>query len=406
MQFLEKISRRGSVTEVLPRQSLQVARGVAQFSSDLKRRIGWFGISFVLFVFAPAFLCLLYLTFLASPQYESEARFVVRTAETNAPNVNDQLSGFGALTALAGVKSTVQDAYIVTDYIRSRSIIEDLGGKAKLIEIFGRANIDMISRLRANKSLEDTLYYWRRQVTASIDTQSNVITLRVLAYSPDDAKTLAQQIVRRSEELVNDISIRNRTDAYARAEIEVQRALQRLSTMRVALLSFRTKASTIDPVQSATSLSETLTQLTREKLALEANRVSLENVLDKTAPTVRFLGTQIDALNRQIGEIQSRLTGHVKGLETSASQLADYEDLKLQSMFAEKLLEIAQSSLDRARLEVEKQQLYMMTVVKPTTPEESRYPRPIVGSMIFLVLCLVIWSMVSLVLASIFDHAQ
>jgi capsular polysaccharide transport system permease protein len=406
MPSLQKTGAQGSALDALPKRSLQAAQRAVELSAALQRRIGWFGVSFLIFVIVPTFLTLLYLTFLASDQYESEARFVVRSGDTSGPSMQDHLSGLGSLTALTGIKSTAQDAFIVTDYIRSRTIIEDLGGKAKAYEFFAPRGADLLSRLRANKSLEDVLLYWRRQVTASIDTQSNVITLRAVAFSPEDAKKLTEQIVQKSESLVNDISVRNRADAYARAEIEVQRALQRLATMRVALLSFRTKASTIDPLLSATSIGETLTLLTREKIALEANRVSLKGVLDANAPSIRFITSQIESLERQIEELQSRLTGRVKGLETSAAQLADYEDLKLQSMFAEKLLEIAQSGLDRARLEVEKQQLYLMLVVKPTMPEEARYPRPIVGSLMIFALCIVIWSMISLIIASIYDHAN
>lgn len=407
MQVLEKLGSKSFALEVLPRQSILAAKGAVRLSVAVKRRIGVLGISFLLAVLFPSFLSFLYLTFIASPQYESEARFVVRTGESaSSPSLTDALSGFGSLTALTGIKSTAQDAFIVTDYIRSRTIIEDLGGKTAAYEIFGKSGIDLVSRLRGNKSLEDILYYWRRQVTASIDTQSNVITLRTLAFTPQDARALAERIVQKSEALVNDISVRTRADAYARAEVEVQRALQRLSAMRVALLSFRTKTSTIDPAASAASIGETLTQLTRERVALEANRVSLQDVLNADAPSIRFLTSQIESLNRQIDELQSRLTGRVKGLETTAAQLADYEDLKLQSMFAEKLLEIAQSSLDRARMEIDRQQLYLMHVVKPTLPEEARYPRPVVGTLIFFTLCLVIWSMITLIAASIYDHTQ
>jgi capsular polysaccharide transport system permease protein len=174
--------------------------------------------------------------------------------------------------------------------------------------------------------------------------------------------------------------------------------------MRAALLTFRTSSSTIDPISSAASIGGTIAQLTREKIALEANRNSLLNMLNADSPTVRFMGTQIDALDSQIKSLQARLTGHVQGLQTTASQLADFEDLKLQSMFAEKLLELSQSSLERARAEIEKQQLFLVTIVRPPLPEEARYPRQFVGTLMIFVICLVLWSMVTLVTASIRDH--
>ena len=380
---------------------LDVARNTAVSAVELSRRVGPLVTTFIICVCLPAAISFLYLLLIASPQYESEARFAVRKSETPMAGALDSIA---MMTSLTGTKATSQDAYIVADYIRSRTLIDDLGGKATINKLYSQSHTDWLSRFSLSSSLEDALYYWRRKVTVVLDTQSSVLTLRVHAFSKNEAQNLAEEIIKRSEALVNEISVRARADSYARAEAEVQRALQRLATMRAALLSFRTSSNTIDPVQSASSISATLATLSREKIALEANKVTLLNMMAADSPSVRYITTQIDAIDNQIKSLQSRLTGHVKGLETAASQLSDYEDLKLRSMFAEKLLELSQASLERARLESEKQQLYLVTVVRPTQPEENKYPRPIIGTLLIFALCLVIWSMISLVVASIRDH--
>lgn len=375
--------------------------GISQASKKFSRGLGLFGLSFCAFVLVPTLITFLYTLTLASEQFVSEARFAVRSPDVKPSPASDALS---MLSSFTGVRSTTQDAFIVADYIRSRTIIEDLGGKSVAAEIYSRRSIDWLSRLKTDASLEDTLFYWRRKVLVAIDTQSNIVTLRVIAFSRQEAKTLADRIIERSEALVNEISLRSRRDAYARAETEVQLAMQRLGTLRAALLSFRNKANVIDPLAGAASIGETLTLLTREKITLESNRSSLRKSIDENSPTIRFLSTQIDSIDKQIALLQSRLTGHVKGLETAASQLADYEDLKLQSQFAEKLLEISQGSLERARREHQQQQLYLVAVVQPTTPEEATYPRPAIDPAIAFSICLVIWSMVTLVMGSIRDH--
>jgi capsular polysaccharide transport system permease protein len=383
-------------------RNLATVRSAIAVVVEVPRKIGLFATSFIACVVIPAVLSFFYLTFIASYQYESEAKFAVRTAsESKNPVSSDALA---MLSNITGNRATSQDAYIVADYIRSQSIIEHIGGKSVLIAAYSGKDVDWFSRLKAAASIEDMHKYWKRKILVSIDTQSTIVTLRVLAYSPGTAKAIADKILQRSEILVNEISLRSRGDAYARAEAEVQSALQRLAMMRTALLTFRTRSSTIDPASTAASIGETLAALTREKIALEANRSSLLTMLNAESPTVRFIGTQIDALEFQIKALQSRLTGHVKGLETAASQLADFEDLKLQSMFAEKLLELSQSSLERARAEIEKQQLFLVTIVQPPLPEEERYPRPIIGTLMIFVLFLIVWSMITLVVASIRDH--
>ena len=373
-----------------------------RWNSHLSRQLGILWYTFTAFVCVPAVLTLAYLLLIASPEYESEARFAVRGASENRnAAVTDTLA---MLATAVGGRSSAQDSFIVADYIRSRTIIEDLGGKHIVESIYSTRGADWLSRLVADKPLEDVWEYWRSKVSAVIDTQSNVLTLRVRAFAPSDAKQLADKILQRSEQLVNDISERARRDALSRAEVEVDLALQRLAEIRAALLEFRTGSNTIDPVGSAASLSETLTALSREKITLESNREALKGVMDKDAPTMRHLSSQIDAVDQQIKILQEKLTSPAKDGSAISGQLAVYEDLQLQGQFAEKLFTISQAGFEKARAEQDKQQLYLMTIVRPTMPEEATYPKPFINTGIVFALCLMLWSMVALVAASIGDH--
>lgn len=383
-------------------RAVTALRSVAILNLVAYRRLGLLGYSFVVFVCFPAAIYFFYLVVLASPEYESEARFAVRgSSESRNTAITDALS---ALSTAIGGRSTAQDSFIVADYIRSRTIIEDLGGKEVVENIYAKKDVDWLSRLSKGLSLEDVWEHWRRKVTAIIDTQSNVITLRARAYTEADAKALADKILHRSELLVNEISERSRRDALLRAEAEVNLALQRLSRIRASLLEFRTESSTIDPVSSATSLSETLTALSREKIKLEGNHESLRGVMDQNAPTMRFLATQIESVEQQIKNLQEKLTSRTKDAGAISGQLAVYEDLQLQSQFAEKLFTISQASFEKARVEQDKQQLYLVTIVRPTMPEEATYPKPLISAGVVFALCFMLWSMVTLVAASIRDH--
>lgn len=368
----------------------------------VRRRLGLLRYSFILCVCLPALVYFAYLLLIASAEYEAEARFAVRgPSETRNTAITEALA---SLSSVVGGRSTAQDSFIVADYIRSRTIIKDLGGKDVVEKMYSRSDVDWLSRLASGQTLEDVWEYWRHKITAVIDTQSNVITLRVRAFTPGDAKALADQIVQRGELLVNEISERARKDALARAQVEVELALQRLAKIRAALLEFRTGSNTIDPVGSATSLSETLTALSREKITLEGNRDALKGVMDKNAPTLRFLSSQIASIDQQIKNLQDKLTSQTEAKATLSGQLAVYEDLQLQSQFAEKLFTIAQAAFEKARAEQEKQQLYLVQIVRPAIPEEATYPKPFVSAAILFVVCLMLWSMVALVIASIEDH--
>jgi capsule polysaccharide export protein KpsE/RkpR len=210
-------------------------------------------------------------------------------------------------------------------------------------------------------------------------------------------------IMQRSEALVNEISERSRNDALKRADIEVQTAMKRVSLARESMLEFRNKSNVINPVASASSIATTLTQLMKDKITLENSRGSLSDVMDKTSPTQRILQTQIETLDRQISQLQEKLTSQQSN-NVISGQISNFEELQLETQFAEKLLTISQSAYEKARMEQDRQQLYLVSIVKPTVPERATYPYlPTAVPMIFVV-CLILWAMVALIIASIKDH--
>ena len=251
--------------------------------------------------------------------------------------------------------------------------------------------------------LEKVWKYWKRKVTATIDTQSGIVTLEVAAFSPQEALDLARQVVEKSEQLVNEISERSRNDALQRARGEVTLAQERVRKAREALLQFRNANSSIDPVASATSLSETVATLMRERIKLDNDRASLLGVVAAESPVRRQIDARISNIDKQIAALQDQMTKQGQD-KTISGQIAVYESLKLESQFAEKLYEVAQSAFEQARTEQDKKQLYLATIVKPALPELPLYPRIGLGMFVVMAVCFVLWSMIALLIASVRDH--
>jgi capsular polysaccharide transport system permease protein len=178
-----------------------------------------------------------------------------------------------------------------------------------------------------------------------------------------------------------------------------------VSKAREALLEFRNRINVIDPVSSAKSIGETIAQLTRDKVLLENNRAALVGIVSADSPTRRLLDAQIAAIESQIAGLQKQLAGHVQDSVIS-TQIAAYEDLQLEAQFAEKLYAIAQSGYEKARVEAEKQQLFLAMIVRPTLPEQATYPRIIRYTLTIFAICFVLWSMMVLLLAAIREHVS
>jgi capsular polysaccharide transport system permease protein len=370
-------------------------------------RITKFRATFALAVILPTVVAFIYFAFIATPEYVSEAQIAVRS-NTGQALGRTSISGgntapMGSQTLSGGLHSVDQDAFIVIDYIISSTIIEDIGGKPTIQKIYSRPDIDWLARLDPSEPLEEIRNYWRSKIVVNIDTISSIVTLKVRAFSPTDAQSLTQTIIKHSEALVNAISERNRRDTMRRAEEELQSARKRLRNAQNALLDFRNKNNLVNPMASATSIGGMIAELTQQKISLENNRAAMLGVVTDESPVKRAINAQIDAIDQQIAKLKSQLASPSKNNPIS-DLIATYDSLQFDEQFAQGLYSISQSAYENARLQTETQQLYIITIVRPTLPEDVSYPRVVAYTALTFMVFLILWSMVVLLVASVRDH--
>ena len=362
--------------------------------------------TFFLFVLLPTICAFIYFAFIQTRQYVSESRFVIRAAsEQKATGINDALSALSKLGGSGGAKSTVQDGFIVTDYVRGRTVVADVGGKPYLLDLFAKPEIDFASRLKQDPSVEELWKYWTKHVNATLDTISGVVTLRVNAFSARDALAVNQSVLDLCEKLINAITERSRADSVKRAESEVMGAAQKLAEARQKLLEFRNRNILIDPVEKAKSIGDLIGKLTIKRIEVENNLSVLSGSLTNDSPSQRLMARQLAVIDRQIAELKEQLTGDKSNPRVSA-EIGEYEQLKLGELFTQRLYQISQSSYEKARQEASRQQLFLLTVVKPLLPEEPEFPKVSVDTFLFFAILLVIWSIGSLIFASVKDHME
>jgi capsular polysaccharide transport system permease protein len=394
-KFLAPISKKVPATNGAIRRNL---KSLAFGSS------GYF-ISLFIMVVIPSIMTIFYLTFLASDQYVAEARFAVRTlqSETGGDNLLSSLSslasaGAGMTTAIAG-----QDPYIVTSYIHSRAIIDDLSKSLNLHEIFRRPESDFWARLKSNASPEELTDYWNGMVTTYVDASSGIVTVSAKAFRPVDALALSQAIISASENLVNDVSARARNDAMRRAELELRRYEGQVRQALSDLRQYRNGEGFIDPVSAATSTSKLLLQMMSDKILVQNDLFVASRAMSSEAPTVQTLKTRVESIDSQIDQLKSKLTGSAAE-KTISNSLAKYEELELKRIFAEKLYTMSQDALERARVRAEQQNLYVSVFVPPSLPEDAKFPERVSFSFIIPIGLTIIWGIFALIGAAVEDH--
>jgi len=115
----------------------------------------------VLMVVVPNLVSIVYFGLIASDQYVSEARFTVSTAAL------PKFDGLGSVTGLPPML-IVQDTQVVTNYIHSRAMVEQLERIVSLRDSYSSKSIDWWARFHKDKPIEKFTKYWGNMSEALI----------------------------------------------------------------------------------------------------------------------------------------------------------------------------------------------------------------------------------------------
>jgi capsular polysaccharide transport system permease protein len=120
------------------------------------------------------------------------------------------------------------------------------------------------------------------------------------------------------------------------------------------------------------------------------------------SPQIPLVQTRIGSLDKLIVEERAKLTGETNSV---VATLTEYERLALDRELAEKALASAFTSLEAARLEAQRQQLYIETLAQPNLADYPLYPKRVVSFGMVLVSCLLAYGIAWLLVISAREHA-
>ena len=361
------------------------------------RPISGYLLSFFAMVVLPAIASTLYFTLIASDQYVSETRFAVASA--NAEKATTTRS-----SAMGGLTASTHDSYMVAAYIRSRACVEEVSRTLNLQQIFRRPEADILARLKAQPSPEELTKYWESMVSSYADPPSGIVTVSVSAFRQDDALAIAQAILKASEKIANEISIRAREDVMGMAEREVTASDDRMIASLADMRAFREKSGFIDPKQQAELISRILQDLLSQRIRLQTQYEVSSRAMSPEAPTLQSIKGRLDQLDLQIADQKAKLTSQSKDPKALANLLPKYEELLMRNTFASRLYSLAADGLERARLRAEAQAIYINVFVPPRLPQEAMFPERFASSVKVALALLIVWGIVALVAAMVEDH--
>jgi len=338
-----------------------------RFSAHGKRWPRLIGLIFGFLI--PAILVVGYIGFGISNQYTSEARFAVRGGEQIPISASTGSASF----------TQAQDSLIVVNYVKSRAIVEELEHTIGLRTMLSRGDIDWLSRFDQRDPIEDLVKYWRWKVKTSVESPSGIITIQVSAFSPEDALKIGNAVVSASEQLVNSMSTRASRDAMQQAQNELTRAERRLSEVRVALQDLRNAQSTLNPRRTAEGINKLIGELRLERARLEDDAsASKRSNVGESAPQMQLLRIRIQVIADQIADLEHQLTSttaDIASMGTVSGKITRFDELELERQIAEKQFTLATESFERARVNAERQKVYLTTFVTPLLPHDVAWPK-------------------------------
>jgi capsular polysaccharide transport system permease protein len=347
----------------------------------------------------PTLIAGVYFFAIASDLYSSEAKFIVRSPKAV------QASGIGVLLQSTGLTRAYDDTAAVQDFVMTRDAVRKLEKQNDLRAVLGRPEGDVVTRFPGilfwRKDFESLLWHYGWFVSCETDTTTGVTTLMVKAYRPEDAHMVAAALLEYSEQLVNELNDRARRDALQIAQREVDRAEQRIAEIQGELTAYRVKQKMLDPKSASTAVLELIQQMNS---ALATARTQLGELLNNSpnSPQIPLVKTRIAQLDKLIAEERTKLSGETGSV---VSTLTEYERLDVQRQLAERALASAFTSLEAARIEAQRQQLYLETIAQPNLADYPLYPRRALSFAMIVVSCLLVYGIAWLLVASAREHA-
>lgn len=331
--------------------------------------------AFIICVLVPTLLAVIYYFGFATPQYVSQAQFVVR-------GQGNQSSGtLSSLLMSGGGSSASEDTYAVQDFIMSRDAAQAMIKTQKLQAVFDRPEADFLARypgLLGRKTFEHFFRYYQKHVIAQLDSTTSISTLTVQTFRPEDSRRIAVALLSAAEQLINRMNDRQRQNIVSASVHDVASAEGNLRQISSNMADYRNREAVLDPMKQSEPMLKAVSDLEAMVTSAQVQLAQLETSAP-TSPMIPVYKRRMIALRAQIAKSNQGITGSDLSL---VPKITAYEDLKVQYDLAEKELVVASTAMQVAKTQADRQSMYLDEISEPNLPDYAAYPRSVVSCVV------------------------
>jgi capsular polysaccharide transport system permease protein len=334
-----------------------------------KRKLVLLGARLAFFVLLPTMLVGWYFYMVATPMYATNTEFLIQKAEAQSSS-----SGLGGLLGGSSF-ATVQESITVQSYLTSREAMLRLDEEMNLRAHFSDPALDPLTRLPANASDEELYDTYLRHLTIGYDPTEGLIKMEVLASDPETSQNFSTALITYAEERVDQMSQRLREDQMRGARESYEEAEANMMSARQRVIELQERRGILSADREVATVFQ---QISNFELQLQEERLRLSELLSNPRPN----STRVEVAERNIASLETLIESLRSGLTDTDTGETSLARVQSELMVAETDLETRQQMLSQAlqqmegaRIEANRQTLYLSIGVFPIAPDEAAYPR-------------------------------
>ncbi|WP_455942298.1 capsule biosynthesis protein [Neisseria sp.] len=349
-------------------------------------------------VIVPTLCSGVYYGLFASDQFTSQSSFVVRS-----PKSQSSLNGLGAILQGSGFSRSQDDIYTVQEYMQSRSALDALRKKMPVRDFYEKEG-DIFSRFNGFglRGEDEAFYqYYRDKVSIHFDSVSGISNLSVTSFNAGESQKINNALLKQGEVLINQLNERARQDTIRYAQEVVNSAEEQVKEASAQLTKFRVSNGIFD-LKAQSDVQMGLVSKLQDELIVIQTQLDQVKAVTPENPQIPGLIAREKSLRKEISQQMKAISGGGEG--SLSNQAAEYQRVYLENELAEKQLAAAMTSLESAKAEADRQQLYLEVISQPNKPDLAHEPNRLYNIVATFVIGLIVYGIAVLLSASIREH--
>jgi len=352
---------------------------------------------FIAVVGIPFIITVLYLYAFSPDRYLSQSKLSIYDADIT-PVSNDLFSTLGLSNG-----QEQNDMRLLQAYLYSPELLNVIDASLEAKKHYS-SSWDFLFGINERSSFEDFIDYFHKRMDAQVDGTTGLLTITTEGFNSEFSLALNKLLLKEGEKFINVINQNIAEKEMQFSLEEMNRSLKALNKAQSKLSDFQAQTNLASPEEEGTSIITIAYQMEAALAETKAQLRETLTYLSNESPQAKALSSKIAALEAQISETKSKLTGSDSD---GINQIGvKYQELLLDVQLARVVYETALSSFELARTQSTKQFKHLLVASEPTLAEDALLPERGYWLSTFTLLYLCIYGIFILVARSVAEHRE